>query len=50
MDHKLRKNSTIEADLVKKLNQFKISSEILTLKKRLNHQIYNPLQEKIDIS
>ena len=36
VDHKLRKNSTNEADLVKKkLNQFKISSEILTLKKKI---------------
>ena len=34
VDHKLRKNSTIEANLVKKkLKSFKIFSKILTIKK-----------------
>ncbi len=36
VDHKLRKNSTYEANLVKKnLMQFKINSDILTLKKTI---------------
>ena len=35
VDHKLRKNSTLEANLVKKkLKSFKISSKILTIKKK----------------
>ncbi len=39
VDHKLRKNSTLEANLVKKkLNQYQISSKILNIKK-LNKKI-----------
>ena len=35
VDHKLRKNSTLEANLVKKkLKSFQISSNILTIKKK----------------
>ena len=40
VDHKLRKNSTDEANLVKKkLKPFQINSKILTIKKKKNHQI-----------
>jgi tRNA(Ile)-lysidine synthase len=64
VDHKLRKNSTYEANLVKsKLKQFKIRSEILTIKKKIkssNLQSFarenryklifkNSLNKKIDI-
>ena len=40
VDHKLRKNSTNEANLVKKkLKQFKISCEILTFKKKISSNL-----------
>ena len=41
VDHKLRKNSTIEADLVKKkLKSFKIFSKILTIEKEKTSKKY----------
>ena len=49
VDHKLRKNSTFEANLVKKkLKSFQILSKILTIKKKIYQKIFNLLQEKID--
>ena len=47
--HKLIKNSTLEANLVKKkLKSFQISSNILTFKKVNKKKIFNPSQEIVD--
>ena len=49
VDHKLRKNSTIETNLIKKkLKSFQISSNILTIEKKKYLQTLNHLQGIID--
>ena len=49
VDHNIRKNSTSEANFVKKkLHSLKIKSEILTIQKIKKYQIFNLLPEKID--
>ena len=49
IDHKLRKNSTFEAKLVKKnLNYFIFLATYLLLKRKKKQQTFNLLREKID--